>query len=197
MIWLTRHGQTEFNREGRYQGGCDSALTELGRQQGRRMGLLLSKLVADRETVRIVSSPLGRARHTAELIALSLGRPGPIETDPRLAEVSLGQWDGLTDEDIEGHSPGVRDGLSRLDWFFHGPGGERLDGFTARLGDWLDETLARGAPTIAVSHGVAGAVLRSLHTGTSLTDIWRAQSPPQDCVFRLHGGQAIQFDPED
>lgn len=196
MIWLTRHGQTEFNREGRYQGARDSALTELGREQGRRMGALLGKLVEDRQSVRIVSSPLGRARHTAELIALSLGRLGPIETDPRIAEISLGQWDGLTDEDIEGHSPGARDGLSRWDWFFHGPDGERFEDLAGRTGDWLDETLKSGVPTIAVSHGVASAVLRGLYVGATRQTMWGAQSPPQDCVFRLHGGEIIQFDPD-
>jgi broad specificity phosphatase PhoE len=196
VIWLTRHGQTEFNREGRYQGARDSALTELGREQGRRMGALLAKLVEDRETIRIVSSPLGRARHTAELIALSLGRPGPIETDPRLAEISLGQWDGLTDEDIEGHSPGARVGLNRFDWFFHGPDGERFDGFAARLGDWLDETVKAGVPTLAVSHGVAGAVLRGLHGGLTREEMMKGHAP-QDAVFRLHAdGQVIQFDPD-
>ncbi len=196
MIWLVRHGQTEFNREGRYQGARDSALTELGREQGRRMGVLLAKLVEDRDTIRIVSSPLGRARHTAELISLALGRPGPIETDPRIAEVSLGQWDGLTDEDIEGHSPGARDQLKGRDWFFHGPEGERFDRFAARLGDWLDETLKAGVPTIAVSHGVAGGVLRGLHTGQTREEMLSGHAP-QDAVFRLHpGGQVIQFDPD-
>lgn len=195
MIWLTRHGETEFNREGRYQGAKDSALTEKGREQARRMGRLLSTLVPDRSTVRLVSSPRERARHTAELIALALGLPGPIETDSRIAEISLGQWDGLTDEEIEAHSPGARDNLKGRDWFFHGPGGERFEDLTYRLGDWLDETVKRGEPVIAVSHGIAGAILRGLHGGQTREAMMSGHAP-QDAVFRLWDGQVIQFTPD-
>lgn len=195
MIWLTRHGETEFNREGRYQGAKDSVLTEKGREQAQRMGRLLSTLIPDRSAVRLVSSPRGRARHTAELIALALGLPGPIETDSRIAEISLGQWDGLTDEEIEAHSPGARDGLKGREWFFHGPDGERFDDLTLRLGDWLDETVRRDEPVIAVSHGVSGAILRGLHGGQTRAEMLTGHAP-QDAVFRLWDGQVIQFTPD-
>jgi probable phosphoglycerate mutase len=195
VIWLVRHGETEFNREGRYQGAKDSALTDKGRDQAKRMGALLATLIPDRGAIRLVSSPRGRAQHTAELIALSLGIPGPIDTDSRIAEVSLGQWDGLTDEEIEAHSPRARDGIRGREWIFHGPGGERFEDLTARLGDWLDETVKRGEPVIAVSHGIAGAVLRGLHGGQTREAMMSGHTP-QDAVFRLWDGQVIQFTPD-
>ncbi|MBS0410216.1 MAG: histidine phosphatase family protein, partial [Proteobacteria bacterium] len=66
MIYLIRHGQTEFNRERRYQGRCDSPLTEVGRRQAHAVGVRLSELgVTD---FRLVSSPLGRTLETAAIV---------------------------------------------------------------------------------------------------------------------------------
>ena len=70
MIYLVRHGRTEFNAEGRFQGHCDSPLTPLGVAQAHRYGELLARLIGDPADWTLGSSPLGRAVATAEIIAL-------------------------------------------------------------------------------------------------------------------------------
>src|SRR6185503_4782740 len=89
VIYLVRHGQTEFNRERRIQGHVDSPLTELGVRQAQAVGRLLADLIRDPAGWRIVSSPLGRAASTAEIVSKKLGGM-PVELDERLKEMSWG-----------------------------------------------------------------------------------------------------------
>ena len=191
MIYLIRHGQTEFNREGRYQGRVDSPLTALGRDQATRVGALLATLIDDPATWRFSCSPLGRAVQTARIVQAAVGLADPT-LDARLAEISLGSWDGLTDEEIASHSPNVRF-PSRYEMFFASHDGEGYGGITARLQDWLDDALADGRPHLVVSHGVAGQVLRGLYLGLDRA----AQAKlavPQDAVFRLDAGEVTRID---
>jgi probable phosphoglycerate mutase len=187
MIYLLRHGETEFNREGRYQGRLDSPLTALGRTQARGAGARLRTLLADAPGYAITSSPLGRARDTAALVREELGADG-FGLDARLAEIDMGVWNGLTDDDIEGQFPGARDGASRYDWAFRAPGAETPAGFYARLRSWLDEAQADGRVHVAVSHGIAGRGLCALYTGQTMGTV-RAGRAPQDTIFRLWEGR--------
>lgn len=191
MIYLIRHGQTEFNREGRYQGHCDSPLTALGRDQAGRIGALLASLVDDPAAWRFSCSPLGRAVQTARIVQAAVGLPDPT-LDRRLAEISLGSWDGLTDEEIASHSPEVHI-ASRYEMFFASPDGEGYGGITARLQGWLDEAQADSRPHIVVSHGVAGQVLRGLYLGLD-RGAQAKLAVPQDAVFRLRGGEVTRID---
>lgn len=189
-LYLVRHGQTEFNLARRYQGALDSPLTALGVEQARRMGALLATLV-DPDTP-MISSPLSRARRTAEIIA-EAARLSPAALDPRLAEVSLGAWDGMTDEDIDFAFPGARNGTSRWDWYFASPDGERYEAVAARLGEWLGEATASEQPLVAVSHGVAGRVIRGLYAGLDRDESLKLDVP-QDAVFRLAEGRIERID---
>lgn len=189
-LYLVRHGQTEFNLARRYQGALDSPLTALGIEQAGRMGALLATLVPP--GTPMVCSPLGRARRTAEIIARAAGLTGPV-LDPRLVEVSLGAWDGMTDEDIDFAFPGARDGTSRWDWYFASPDGERYDAMAARLGDWLAEATMKAGPLVAVSHGVAGRVIRGLYAGLDRDEALKLDVP-QDAVFRLADGAVTRID---
>ena len=193
MIYLVRHGRTTFNAEGRFQGGLDSPLTPLGLDQAARVGRLLKRLIGSPEGWVIQASPLGRAQQTANIICDALGAPARLGLDPRLAEVRLGEWDGLTDEEIELASPGRRAGTNRYDFFFSAPGGEGYDAFAGRLGDWLAEAASDPRPRIAVSHGVAGRVLRGLYLGMDKADALRLDTP-QDAVFRLAQGEVTRID---
>jgi broad specificity phosphatase PhoE len=191
MIYLIRHGQTEFNRDGRYQGWCDSPLTSLGRDQAARMGVLLAGLIGNPADWVFWSSPLGRAAATAAIIQAATGLPAP-RLDQRLAEIGMGSWDGLTEEEIALVSPDVR--VARHDeLFFSSPDGETYEVIAARLGDWLAAALADGRRHLVVSHGVAGRVLRGLYLGQGRDDQPR-QSAPQDAVFRLDGGAVTRID---
>ena len=91
MLYLLRHGETEFNRTGRLQGQQDSPLTARGRDQARAHGALLKTLIVDPAAWRVVASPLGRALDTARLACAELGlAEAAIETDPRLKEIAYG-----------------------------------------------------------------------------------------------------------
>ncbi len=186
MIYLVRHGQTEFNASGRIQGARDSALTQLGVQQGRRLGRLLGALASP--DARIIASPLGRTQHTASLIREEAGMTSEIASDARLAEISLGEWDGMLKDDIRALTPDYDAGERRWDWFFTAPGGDSYEALAARLGEWLEEARFLPGTTIAVSHGVAGRILRGL-----FLDLPRHEALmldiPQDAAFRLYAGR--------
>jgi probable phosphoglycerate mutase len=105
MFYLLRHGQTEFNIQKRLQGGSDSPLTSVGVQQARNLGLALRKVIGNSDGWILDSSPLPRARATAAIVREAFGPALPLRFDDRLREVSLGSWEGLTDEEIEREWP--------------------------------------------------------------------------------------------
>lgn len=186
MIYLCRHGQTQFNREGRFQGQTESDLTALGRAQARAMGDLLADLVTREpsDAWRIVASPLRRARHTAEAIAERTGLP--LSFDERLLEISVGDWSGRLREDIRRDNPEL---FASYEWAFRAPGGETFEDVTARVAGWLADQAPEGQRRlIVVSHGVAGRLLRGAYAGLSRAEVI-GQDIPQDAIFRLSNGQ--------
>lgn len=167
MILLLRHGQTEFNVAGRLQGQLDSPLTATGRDQAARMGARIAALAAGRR-VSIHASPLGRAQDTARIVAAHIPCAAAPRPDPRLTEISFGQWDGLTQPEIDSRWPGLRAGVPPHRWFFHGPGGETLAGLLSRVTPALaDIATDPAALRVIVSHGITGWAVRMAHTGTS------------------------------
>lgn len=186
MIYLLRHGQTEFNLQGRYQGGSDSPLTPLGRTQAEAQGRRLADLV---NAPLIWTSPLPRAVATAALVARHL--PGSeTRADDRLRELSMGQWEGLTRSEIAARWPGFRKGHPAGHWVFHAPDGERLDALRARLDAVLSDAGTERRDVILVGHGVAGRLMRGLHGGLDLAAAL-ALHAPQGVVFRLRPGGGI------
>lgn len=98
-LLLVRHGETDWNREGRFQGHADTPLNEAGRAQAEQLAASL-----DGELVTAVyTSPLARARETAEIVAAPLGLD-PLP-DARLKEIDVGSWTGLTMAEIENRFP--------------------------------------------------------------------------------------------
>lgn len=190
MIYLVRHGQTEFNREGRFQGHLDSPLTALGAEQAARIGDRLRDLVGDTSEVTLISSPLGRTLRTAEIIRDRLGLRAEIEIEPRLIEITVGAWEGLTREEILAEHPNPSRGM-----LFEAPGGETYDQVAERLSPWLAGLeLSDGRRHIVVSHGAAGWVLRGLYAGLPKAEVLALPSPPQDTIFRLVDGQITSID---
>lgn len=190
ILYLMRHGETEFNRNGRYQGHCDSPLTELGVAQARGLSQRFAAHLGC-EPVRIVASPLGRARATARILADALGHSRDPETDLRLREVSMGAWDGLTRAEIAQRWPDARQGRGPREWMFHGPGGETLEAFSDRLAAALDAYWRTpGAPAIFVSHAGTGRILRALHGGLPFSEALKLEAP-QDAAFALTPGGGI------
>jgi len=190
MIYLVRHGQTEFNAEGRFQGHMDSPLSALGVDQAERVGDRLRDLVGDIAGVTLISSPLGRTLRTAEIIRERLGLRAEIEIEPRLIEITVGAWEGRTrDEILTEHPTPCRAML------FEAPGGETYDQAAARLSSWLAGLeLSDGRRRIVVSHGAAGWVLRGLYAGLPKAEVLALPAPPQDTIFRLADGRIERID---
>jgi broad specificity phosphatase PhoE len=185
-IYLLRHGETLWNVEGRFQGRLDSPLTARGVQQAERCGRKLAATLGQVDAM--VASPLGRVRQTAAIIR-SLGGYPEIRWDSRLAEVSFGGWDGLTEAEIDAGWPGLRDGATRFDWYFRSPDGETLDSAVARVRDWLGEL---EGTVVAISHGLLGRIIRGAYLGLAEEEalrlpvshevIWRMANRQVDAI---------------
>jgi broad specificity phosphatase PhoE len=183
-VLLVRHGQTEWNLAGRYQGWGDSPLTALGIAQAQAIGRHLRKLPETRKAA-IVSSPIGRARRSTELIRDQLGYDLPLTFDERLCEISIGSWDGLTRAEIAALVPGIFDDDGRAEWYFQCPEGETYEVFAGRISAWLDE--AAGKTLIVIAHGIVTRVMRGLYAGLPRAVALRLPVP-QDRIFRLVSG---------
>lgn len=181
-IYLIRHGETEWNAQGRFQGILDSALTDTGVRQAEAIGKRLAGL--DLSFDAFVSSPLGRTRQTAAIIAGSANLPA-AQCDDRLAEVSLGSWDGLTHIDIDAQWPGLLDGSTPFDWFFRSPDGESYEAAFQRAECWLRE---RQGVTVAVSHGLVSRIIRGAYSGLSKTEAL-SLPVPQDVIWKISSGR--------
>jgi broad specificity phosphatase PhoE len=192
MIYLVRHGQTEFNLERRHYGHVDSPLTELGREQARRAGEALVALIDLRDTV-IFSSPLGRALQTARMIADVATVERSIIVDPDLMEIGMGSAEGMTQAEMEKRWPAPQAASANGAMSFQSPDGENLKALAQRL----DRALRRvadhhAASRIVVSHGVAGRMLRALHLGLDNREAFRLDAP-QDALFRLNGSEITRI----
>jgi 2,3-bisphosphoglycerate-dependent phosphoglycerate mutase len=95
-LLIARHGETDWNRERRWQGHSDPPLNDLGRAQARELAAAL----ADEGLEAIYASDLRRATETAEIVGGELGLP--VTSDPALREIDVGSWSGLTREELEG-----------------------------------------------------------------------------------------------
>ncbi len=192
-LYLLRHGETEFNVAGRYQGQRDSPLTARGRDQARRHGALLKTLIVEPEAWRLVASPLGRAMATARIVRAALGLPGDaIETDDRLKEMAFGEWEGLTPAEIQARHPEAWAARCADRWHHVRPGGESFALLAARVGAFLRDV---HGDTIVVGHGGAGRVLRGLY-GRLSEDQIVALDEPQDAIFRLTQGTIARIEHE-
>ncbi len=164
---LLRHGQTDYNVAGRMQGHLDSHLTPAGLAQAEEIAPAVAALPPD----RILSSDLRRAVDTAAAVGAASGMP--VKVDPRLRETHLGEWQGLTVEDVERTWPGSI-AAWRSDPAYAPPGGESRIEVVRRsrpVVDELDDEYAdnpRGI-VVVVAHGgmIAGLVCGLLGMPTS------------------------------
>jgi broad specificity phosphatase PhoE len=146
-ILLARHGETDWNRDGRFQGHADPPLNRTGRAQAVELSVALMA----EELAAVYSSPLRRALETAEVVAASHGLE-PVQVDS-LREVDVGSWSGLTRAEIEQRFP---EQFAR--WRDHGQGwedGETYEEMGTRAVAALLELAAshEGERVLAVTHG--------------------------------------------
>ncbi|MBV8498917.1 MAG: histidine phosphatase family protein [Candidatus Eremiobacteraeota bacterium] len=141
---LVRHGPTESNETGRFQGRTDLPLSALGRAHARA----LAGALREQDLRRIYSSDLQRARETASAVAGA--HAAPLVEDERLREFDFGSWEGLTWEDILAREPSLAGRARSAAGYYSPPGGESFDGVRRRVRAFLDDVIARGESPIAI-----------------------------------------------
>lgn len=151
-LLVARHGQSEWNASGRWQGQADPPLSDEGMRQAADAGLQLGGFDA------VWASDLQRASFTASIIGEIIGI-GPVLLDTRLRETDVGPWEGLTHDEVDAGWPGYLADHRRPDGF------ERYDDAAARMIDAFIDIAAHtpGGEVLVVSHGgVIRAVRRLL-----------------------------------
>lgn len=180
-LYVVRHGETQWNADGRWQGWQDSDLTPLGRQQAAGAGEKLK----GRGIGTIYCSDAGRARETARLIGEAIGvTPQP---DPALRERFYGEYEGMTSLEIDERFPGTRyeAGRDRRDTW-RPIGGESLIEVTARVMTFVRLVAQQhaGEHVALVTHAGVLRVLDGVSSGEVLEDIWD-RVPPNCGIFVL------------
>ena len=151
-VYFVRHGETDWNVDGRLQGMTDTELNATGLKQAR---LVAGRLAQERDFVALYTSPLRRAYVTGEIISAEIGiRP---TTDDRLVERNMGDLEGLNEDDIKSRFPEFHrtwhTGEKRVPF----PGEEPREQFERRIANFLDDlrSLHSNQQVIVVTHGGA------------------------------------------
>ena len=191
-LYLARHGETEWNRIGRWQGATDIPLSDVGRAQAR----LLADRLRDSRITQVHASHLSRALETAQIIAAHLGVPAP-SVDPRLRERGYGAFEGLTREECAERLPGAWERYL-ADRRAVPPGGEPQAEVTERITAAMleiataAESRSESGAVLVVSHG--GAIRSFIHATTGVVP------PPLEngAVFKLRFalGAFVTAEPE-
>jgi broad specificity phosphatase PhoE len=188
MIYLVRHGETVWNREGRMQGHLDSPLTETGVAQATAIGRRLRLELPGDDDVAVVTSPLGRARQTALVLCGELGiAPHELVESALLMEHHLGSWSGLTHTETDRRFPGARQARRANHWAYVIPGGESYAMADERARRWLAEQRRAGI-TVAVTHEMISRNIQGAYAGLAPRQTLRL-SHPQDRIYRLDNGR--------
>jgi probable phosphoglycerate mutase len=154
-LYYIRHGLTDWNIDGRLQGRRDTPLNARGRKQaGECAGILRELLAREAHAVSdlaFVSSPLQRATETMDILRAGLALPaGQYARDERLAEISFGEWEGLTYLEVMARDKAIVDTREASKWLFRPPGGETYEEVAQRVGAWY-ASLDRD--TVVTAHG--------------------------------------------
>ena len=159
-VWLVRHGETEWSRDGKHTSTTDLPLTAVGEQTATS----LAPRLADVEFDLVLTSPRQRARRTAELAGFAAAQP-----DDDLAEWAYGDYEGATTPEIRETVPGW------TVWTHPSPGGESADEVSARL-DRVVERVREHRRVLVFAHG---------HSLRVLTARWLCQPAEEGRFFRL------------
>ncbi len=181
-LYVIRHGQTDWNAVGRYQGHADTELNDTGRGQARRNGRKLLEVRGGLDDLDFAASPLKRTRQTMEELRAALGLdPAAYAVDERLREIHYGHWEGQLAHELPALDP---EGLASrhadpVNW--RPRGGETYVELKARTDAWLAEVIR---DTVVVTHGGPSRTLRG-----SILDLDPMTVPrlevPQDRVLVL------------
>jgi glucosyl-3-phosphoglycerate phosphatase len=179
-FFIARHGETIFNAAARMQGAVlHTPLTRKGFAQAEEMGAALRRRLGPRPKLDLWASSEGRALQTLAIIAEHLELDWhQARSDPRLAEIGIGEWSGLYYRHLAAESGPPIDPATGL-FNRRPPGGEWYDEVAARLQAWLDDMASEPGDRLVVMHGMSSRVLRGMLT--------QAAHPP-GCRAPITGG---------
>lgn len=159
-IIVLRHGQTDHNAKGIWQGQLDAALSQRGHEQALAAAAALVRFAP----TRVVASDLQRAADTGADVARACGIP--LTLDPRWREIHAGQWQGLTNEEVRERFPDERARHDRGEDFKRGGNGESITDVAERVAAALADltaSMGAGETVVVATHGVSGrAVVAAL-----------------------------------
>ncbi|WP_406857430.1 histidine phosphatase family protein [Alsobacter sp. KACC 23698] len=177
-LFFIRHGETDWNAEGRLQGQQDIPINERGRHQAGEAGKRLLRLAPQAGTLPWVVSPLWRTRDTAERARRAIGLdPMDYALDPRLKEISFGDWEGHTWRDLRKVAPHAAEERKADKWRFVPPGGESYAMLAERIRPFAEELAGE---QVVVAHGGVARALLYLLSGVSdlvapSVEIWQGR----------------------
>jgi broad specificity phosphatase PhoE len=173
-LFAVRHGATEYTRERRFAGARDVPLTAGGRVQGDAVAQALAGVAA----AAVYTSPLERARATAEPIAKPHGLEPRVEAAFR--EMAFGAWEGLTREELPARFPREAAAWRLTPHLVTPPGGEALDAVSARVRGALDELIDAHADevVILVSHAIVIRLIVLAALGLGPDRLWTLDASP-------------------
>lgn len=185
-FFMLRHGETDWNREQRFQGRTDIPLNALGERQAAEYANILNSRNDDWSGWRFISSPLGRARRTMEIMRQALRLdPMDYEVEEAWIEVTFGAWEKRSLAELRNDEPELIAERDANKWSFVPPDGESYDQACARVRYALD--LLTG-PSVIVTHGgmIRGTrrILENLDT-----QIAADTKIPQDDVYAWRDGK--------
>ena len=177
VLW--RHGRTEWNVTGRFQGQADVPLDDVGREQAA----VAARIVAGFGPVSIFSSDLARTYQTAEPLAALTGLE--IQTDKRLREIHVGSWEGLLGDEIRAQDTELAERVWRGEDVRRSPTGESPQEVADRVAEALGEiaeTAEDGTTIAVVTHGLAGRVGACRFVGLPV-ELWRLFGGLANCAW--------------
>jgi probable phosphoglycerate mutase len=178
-IYFIRHGETDWNLEGRLQGQKDIPLNDLGRVQAEEAGRRLRSIAPHYEDLAYVASPMRRTRETMEILRGAIGlHPGSYKLDERLVEITFGAWEGMTWKEVRKAEPQLAALRERDKWNYVPPGGgESYAMLVDRIHPVLEDITR---DTVIVAHGGVARAFLALRCGISSRqaasmDIWQGK----------------------
>ncbi|MDQ0391732.1 histidine phosphatase family protein [Labrys monachus] len=177
-LYFIRHGETDWNVDARLQGQRDIPINAKGRVQAAEAGRRLATILPEPDSLPWIVSPMSRTRETAEIARAAIGLPPErYGMDDRLKELTFGEWEGKTWQDLRAvDAPAVATRF-RSKWDFVPPDGESYAMLRDRIAGWLQTV---GQDTVVVSHGGVARVLCVLRAGLAEADaadadIWQGR----------------------
>ena len=193
-LYFVRHGETDWNAQSRYQGSRDIPLNDRGRGQADLNGKLLRDLLErdnrSPEDFTWHVSPLGRTRETMERVRAAFDQPlPPVAVDPRLIEVSFGDYEGKLQTELTADEMAMAGERDASFWFFRPPSGESYEDVAQRITSFAADLTG---PAIIVAHGGILRILRRLIEDFPVESAvnW---FPPQDSVVHFNHGRSTFY----